>query len=171
MRSVLSLAVAWAVIASSVAAAPGDEFPTVKAESLAKTKVVWPADFPAARNVLLVSFGRDMQAEVDAWDAALKPLRSDAVEIFNTPLIPNPGAIVRGFITGGMRSIYKDDAARRRVVPLFVDEKTVFPQLGVTERATPLLIVYTGEGREVGRVQGKWSESGQADVERLIRQP
>ncbi|MBM3513535.1 MAG: hypothetical protein FJX59_07440 [Alphaproteobacteria bacterium] len=167
----------WIVIAAALAvtqafAAPGDQLPMLKAESLAKKKFAWPTDFAAERNVLLISFGRDMQAEVDAWDAALVPLAKDgAVSVFNTPLIPNPGAIVRGFITGGMRGIYKDDAARARVVPLFVEEKVVFPQLGVGDRSSPLIIVYAKDGREIGRYQGKASEAGTADIARLVREP
>jgi hypothetical protein len=57
-------------------AAPGDPFPPVKAESLARKKIAWPADFTAKRTILLFSFGRDMQADVDAWDAALGPVRA-----------------------------------------------------------------------------------------------
>lgn len=161
-----------ALCAAGAAAAPGDTLPAIKAESLAKTKFTWPADFTAERNVLLISFGRDMQAEVDAWDAAVARLgESGSVAVFNTPLIPNPGAIVRGFITGGMRGIYKDEAARRRVVPLFVDEDDIFPKFGVTDRASPLIIVYARDGREIGRHQGKVSEAGTAEIERLVRQP
>lgn len=164
----------WAILSAALcaaAAAPGDMMPAIKAESLAKAKLTWPADFSAERNVLLISFGRDMQAEVDAWDAALAPLASDgAVAVFNTPLIPNPGAIVRGFITGGMRGIYKDAAARARVIPLFVDEDEVFPKLGVTDRSSPLIVVYARDGREIGRHQGKMSEAGTAEIERLVRQ-
>jgi hypothetical protein len=170
MRSVLIAALA-AMSSVAVTAAPGDQLPDLAGETLAKTKIAWPKDFPTDRVLLLVSFGRDMQAEVDAWDAALTPLRSDTLAIFNTPLIPNPGAIVRGFITGGMRSIYKDESARARMVPLYVDEKKIFPRLGITERATPLILVYTRDGRELGRVQGKVSADLRSEVERIARQP
>jgi hypothetical protein len=155
--------------AAPAAAEPGREFPSVKAETLAKAKVTLPDDFAAARNVILVSFGRDMQQAVDAWDAALAPFRSDGrVEVYNTPLIPNPGALVRGFITGGMRSVYTDDAARRRVIVLFVDEESYFPALGVTARDAPLVIVTDRAGVELGRVQAPLGDAALSDVRALI---
>lgn len=155
--------------AGPAAAEPGQAFPTVKAETLAKTKVTLPADFTAERNVILVSFGRDMQDAVDAWDAALAPLRAEAqVEVYNTPLIPNPGALVRGFISGGMRSVYTDEAIRRRVIVLYVDEDTYFPALGVTARAAPLVIVTDRSGIERGRVQSALNDAALSAVRALI---
>ena len=157
-----------AAVPRDAAAAAGDVLPAVKAESLAGKKIAWPTDFAAERTILLFSFGRDMQDDVDAWDAALAPLRAaGTAEVYNTPLIPNPGALVRGFISGGMRSVYKDPATRARVVVLFVDEKTYFPALGVTDRTAPLVLVVGRDGVERGRVQGKVNDALIADVRAL----
>ena len=151
-------------------ASPGSAIPEVKAETLNKAKIVVPKDFTAERNVLLFSFGRDMQAPTDAWDAALAPDRDGtAVQVYNMPLIPNPGAIVRSFISGGMRGIYEGKALRDQVVVMYVEEKTYFPALGVTDKSAPLVVVTDMAGIEVGRVQGNLSEALLADVHKLIR--
>lgn len=146
-------------------------FPTVKARTLNKDKITVPKDFSAARNVLLISFGRDMQEPVDAWDAALTPLResSDAVQVYNSPLIPNPGALVRGFINGGFRGIYKDKTLRERVVILYIDEDEVFPALSITDedKAVPLVLVTDQAGAILGRVSGLADESNVAAVTAL----
>jgi hypothetical protein len=150
-------------------AAAGASIPPVKAETLNKAKLAIPADFTAARNVLLFSFGRDMQAAVDAWDAALAPDRDGVrVQVYNMPLIPNPGALVRGFISGGMRSVYADTAVRDRVVVLFVEEKTYFPALGVADRSAPLIVVTDRAGVELGRVQSALSAEALAAVRTLV---
>jgi hypothetical protein len=161
----------WAAIAMPglAFAAVGTPVPEVKAETLNKAKITVPKDFTAERNILLFSFGRDMQAPVDAWDAALAPDRDGAaVQVYNMPLIPNPGAIVRGFISGGMRGIYEDKAVRDRVVVMYVEEKTYFPALGVTDKTAPLIVVTDKAGVEVGRVQGNFSDALLADVRKLI---
>jgi hypothetical protein len=146
-------------------------FPTVKARTLNKDKITVPKDFSAARNVLLISFGRDMQEPVDAWDAALTPLResSDAVQVYNSPLIPNPGALVRGFINGGFRGIYKDKTLRERVVILYIDEDEVFPALSITDedKAVPLVLVTDQVGGILGRVSGLANEANVAAVTAL----
>jgi hypothetical protein len=148
------LCVLW--LAALALPAGAETLPLIKAETLNKAPFTVPTSFTAARNILLFSFGRDMQAAVDAWDAALIPLRADPaeVQVYNMPLIPNPGGLVRGFINGGMRSVYKDAAVRDRVVVLYIDEKQVMPALGVTDRSQPIVLVADAAGAELGRVQG-----------------
>ena len=150
-------------------------FPTVKARTLNKDNITVPNDFSVARNVLLISFGRDMQEPVDAWDAALTPLResSEAVQVYNTPLIPNPGALVRGFINGGFRGIYKDESLRDRVVILYVDEDEVFPVLdiGDEDKLQPLVLVTDQAGTVIGRVSGLADVANVAAVTALATQP
>ena len=149
-----------------------DVLPTVKARTLNKDKVTLPEDFSAAYNVLLISFGRDMQEQVDAWDEALASLResSDQVQVYNTPLIPNPGAIVRGFINSGFRSIYKDEDLRDRIVILFVKEKKVFPALAIDDgvKTAPLVLVVAQDGTLIGRVQGLADEANVAAVRAFV---
>lgn len=161
MARLISLLTAVLVVgglASAPLVAQETVFPTVKARTLNKDRITVPADFTAERNVLLISFGRDMQEPVDAWDAALTQLResSDAIQVYNTPLIPKPNGIIRGFINGGFRGIYEDDAMRDRVVILYVKEKEVFPALNIGEddKAVPLILVTNKAGKILGRVSG-----------------
>ncbi|MSO99054.1 MAG: hypothetical protein EXR11_12690 [Rhodospirillaceae bacterium] len=171
MNRFLALAGAAALIvaAADARAAVGAVIPEVKAETLNKAKLVIPKDFTAARNILLFSFGRDMQPAVDAWDAALVPSRDGSgLQVYNMPLIPNPGAIVRGFISGGMRSVYKDKALRDRVIVLYVEEETYFPALGVTNKTAPLIVVTDKAGTELGRVQSNLNEAALAEVKALV---
>jgi hypothetical protein len=162
------VALSFAVVHDAQAAA-GAVVPEVKAETLNKAKIVVPKDFTAERNILLFSFGRDMQAPVDAWDAALAPERDGAaVQVYNMPLIPNPGAIVRGFISGGMRGIYEDKAVRDRVIVLYVDEKVYFPALGVADKTAPLIVVTDKTGVEIGRVQSSLTDAALAEVRTLL---
>ncbi|MDX2142256.1 MAG: hypothetical protein SFV19_02775 [Rhodospirillaceae bacterium] len=156
-------------LAATALAAPGDRIPQAKVETLNKTKIVVPDGFTAEKNVLLFSFGRDMQDAVDAWDAALTPDRDGTqVQVYNMPLIPNPGALVRGFISGGMRGIYKDKAVRDRVIVMYVEEKDYFPALGVADRTAPLIVVTDQAGIEIGRVQSTLNDTAVAEVRALI---
>ena len=74
-----------AVLAAAPAAA--DVLPTIKAETLNKTPFTVPTSFTAGRNVLMFSFGRDMQKAIDDWDAQLAHLRRDpqACQVYNMP--------------------------------------------------------------------------------------
>jgi hypothetical protein len=169
MRTSIFLALLLTIeMLSAPAIAQDQVFPTVKARTLNKDKITVPTDFTAARNIMLLSFGRDMQESVDEWDAALITVReaSDAVQVYNAPLIPKPNGIVRGFINGGFRSIYKDEAMRDRVVILYIDEDEVFSALNITEedKQQPLVMVTDQQGAIIGRVPGLADEANVAQV-------
>ena len=155
-------------------AAQDSTFPTVKARTLNKDRITVPEDFTAARNILLLSFGRDMQESVDAWDAALTSVResSDDVQVYNAPLIPKPNGIIRGFINGGFRSIYKDEGLRDRVVILYIDEDDVFPALNIgdDDKLQPLVMVTDQAGVILGRVAGLAEEANISRVMELATQ-
>lgn len=168
----LAMIVMAIMVLAGPAVAQDTVFPTVKARTLNKDRITVPEDFTAAYNILLLSFGQDMQQPIDAWEAALTPLResSDGIQVYNTPLIPNPGALVRGFINGGFRGLYKDEAMRERIVILYVKEKEVFPALGITEevKTVPLVMVTAQNGRIIGRVSGEADEANVAAVTALV---
>lgn len=157
-------------VSAPVHAGAGSAIPAVKAETLNKTKIEVPQGFTAAHNVLLFSFGRDMQKAVDDWDAALAPDRDGVnVQVYNMPVIPNPGGLVRGFISGGMRDIYKDKNLRDRVIVLYVEEKTYMPALGVTDKTAPLIVITDKAGVEVGRVQSALNDDALALVRSTLK--
>ncbi len=170
MKIRISILISAVLFCAPAYAGVGSAVPSVKAETLNKTKLEVPLGFTAARNVLMFSFGRDMQKPVDDWDAALAPDRDGTnVQVYNMPLIPNPGAIVRSFISGGMRDIYKDKDVRDRVVVLYVEEKTYFPALGVTDKTAPLIVVTDKSGVEVGRVQSVLNDAALAELRSLLQ--
>ncbi len=164
--------VVFALVGTGPTWAQESFFPTVKAHTLNKDRITIPDDFSTDYNILLLSFGREMQEPVDAWDAALTPLResSDQIQVYNTPLIPNPGALVRGFINGGFRGIYEDKALRDRIVILYVKEKEVFPVLNISEddKTVPMVIVTAQDGRILGRVSGLADKTNLAAVQALV---
>lgn len=166
----LILAAAFAVPINGVA--QENVFPTVKARTLNKDRFTVPEDFTAAYNILLVSFDQDMAESIDEWDAALTTLRetSHQIQVFSTPLIPNPGALVRGFINGGFRGMYKDEIVRDRTIILYVKEKEVFPDLNISDedKAQPMIFVTDQQGRIIGRVSGLADEENLAVVKALV---
>ncbi|MBT6090945.1 MAG: hypothetical protein HOH20_15335 [Rhodospirillaceae bacterium] len=155
-------------------AAQDSTFPTIKARTLNKDRITVPKGFTAARNILLLSFGRDMQESVDAWDAALASVResSDNVQVYNAPLIPKPNGIIRGFINGGFRGIYKDEGMRDRVVILYIDEDEVFPALNISDddKLQPLVMITDQAGVILGRIAGVVDDANVARVTELVTQ-
>lgn len=162
----------WAGVAGVSMPAQADVFPTIKANTLNKDRFTVPEDFTKTRNILLASMDQGLEDAIDAWDAALAPLRgsSEDIEVYNTPLIKKPGALIRGFINGGFRGIYKEDDVRDRVIILYLeDQDAVFTALGITEtdKAAPMIFVTDQTGTILGRVPGEATPENVAAVTAL----
>ncbi len=175
-RFSIAVGLALAVLAFAVPSAQADVFPTVKARTLNKDRFTVPEDFEKPRNILLVSMDQGLEDAIDAWDAALSPLRasSDRVEVYNTPLIKKPGALIRGFINGGFRGIYKGDDVRDRVIILYLeDQDAVFAMLDIKEedKSAPMIFVTDQAGEILGRVPGPATPENVAAVSALVAGP
>ncbi len=172
IRLLTLMCLAAGLVLPNTSTAQDAVFPTINARTLNKDRITFPDDFTAAYNLLLVSFDQDMAVHIDDWDAALTTLResTEQIQVYNTPLIPNPGALVRRFINRGFRGIYEDETLRDRIVILYVKEKEVFPALNIgdEDKAVPMVIVTAQDSRILGRVSGLADERNVAVVQALV---
>ncbi|MBM3494809.1 MAG: hypothetical protein FJX72_10920, partial [Armatimonadetes bacterium] len=80
-------------------------FPVLEAESLRNRTVRLPEGLTGARNLLLVAYEREQQADVDTWLAVLDTLapRIPDFAYYELPTISGSYKWMRAVIDGGMR--------------------------------------------------------------------
>ena len=105
-------------------------FPQITSKNLNKDTFIVPDSLDKAFNIFIISFDRDMQIEADKWfsDLAILNNSKPIIDIFNTPVIPDPGRFVRGFINRGFKSIYKNKSMRDRVIIMYVKKDGFYVQ-------------------------------------------
>ena len=139
-----------------------NKLPIIEARTLNKENFSVPKSFEVNKNVLLISFGRDMQVAIDDWTRALKVPENMTGKfiVYNMPIIPNPGAIVRGFINRGFRSQYKDKSTRKLTVILYVKKELIEALVPRKEdMLQPLVLIVDRAGNILARVPGVASEA------------
>jgi hypothetical protein len=126
------------------------------AENLNGVEVTLPAQFTAERTAITFSFGQDQAKDGDAWQALIEGKEADRSKLafYHVALINRPGGMIRGFIRSGMRSIYKDEAQRAKVIVLFTERAPYMQAMDFTSDSAVITLLFDPTGREIGRVAG-----------------
>jgi hypothetical protein len=167
MRVQLILAAALGLTAFGSAHA--QILPPIKAATLNKQPISWPAGLPAARTILMIAFDRKQQSQIDGWVVGLQLKAANAPSWFEVPLIKNPGRLVRTFIDSGMRRGIPITADRAHVVTVYGDKKRLMAAMGISNEAVIHIIVVERSGRIVQRASGAFNPASAGPILAAVR--
>jgi hypothetical protein len=104
-----------------------NSFPKVKGMNLEGEEKFLPKDFKAPKNIVIVAFKREQQADVDTWIKALDPVieANPQLALYELPVLQKFNFLMRFNINNGMRYGIPDKKARERTICLYLD-KTSF---------------------------------------------
>ena len=107
-------------------------FPVIAAESLRGRSVKMPEQFKGARNLLLVAYQREQQADIDTWLAVIDSVAAGAPDFayYEIPTISSSAKWMRAMIDGGMKQGIPDRAQRDRTITLYLDVDWFRGQIG-----------------------------------------
>lgn len=103
-------------------------------------------------SVWVLGFDRAQQPQIDRIFALLATLRKGhpALDVWEVPVIEDPGAVVRFFIDNGMKSGIQGDARRAKVVTLYVASRAEWLRsAGITTTAEAVVVRVSADGQVV----------------------
>lgn len=129
-------------------------FPVIEATTLQGRKVRLPDQLKGERNLLLVAYEREQQAEVDTWLTALASFEAKppAFAYYELPCISGGMKWMRAVIDGGMKQGIPDRKQRDRVITLYLDVDWLRAQIGTAERDDIAALLVDRDGV----VQARW---------------
>lgn len=125
--------------------------PDFSAETLAERKVQLPRDLPGGRTLVLVTFERAQEKNLDTWVVGLALLKSPIAWVV-TPVIDKQNAFVQAMITGGMRLGTSDLKERDNTIPLFTSQKDFIAALQLKSGQKTNYAVIVDRGGQVWAV-------------------
>src|ERR1700759_3389007 len=140
---------------------PAAVLPPVTAYALDRAKVTLPADFTAPLNLLILSFQRDQQPQVDGWMPALPP-GALSVQTWLLPVSPRASGLYRWWQNASLRSSLPPSQPRRYTVPLYVDKARLLRALQVSSEQEVVLLLTDKAGHVLWRTTGPVSDSKKA---------
>ncbi len=136
-------------------------FPQLQAANLEKRSMSLPGDFEGTRNLLLVAFQREQQAQVDTWLREMKRFEEvdPGFRYYELPTIQRPNRLLRWIIDTGMRRGIPDPKARARTITLYIDKAPFLRALGITDETQIHCFLVDRTGRVLWHTEGVFEES------------
>lgn len=141
-------------------------FPRVEGRNLEGRHFALPMDFEGERNVVLVAFRREQQADVDSWLPFLKETaaRRPDLRVYELPTLNRRYSLMRGFIDGGMQRGIPELATREATITLYIHKAPFRQALGITTEAHITTFLVTRDGRVLWRADGPMTAAAAASL-------
>ena len=147
--------IAGSYLGLAQAMANDSQFPPLEGELLSSDEVIFPADFKASHHMVIMSFDRDQEKQIEGWIKAASALPAN-ISLFEVALIGKVGGIARFFIKGGMRDMEQYKARKKTVMPYFGDADAVKDVLNITDNSQVHAFLITKEGQILWQGKGDY---------------
>lgn len=133
-------------------------FPVIAAETLRGRRLQLPDQLNGERNLLLVAYEREQQADIDTWLAVLDTfsVTQPTFAYYELPTIDNNYKWMRAVIDGGMKQGIPDRAQRDRTITLYMDVAWFRKQIGTAEQDGIAALLVDREGTILARWYGRY---------------
>ena len=159
-------ALPYAVAASQTSQTPQTAvLPPVTAYTLDRAKVTLPANFAAPLNLLILSFQRDQQSQVDGW---LPAITAPTVQTWWLFVSPRENGLYRWWLNASLRGSLVASQPRRYTVPLYVNKTQFLKSLQISSEQDVVLLLTDREGHVLWRASGAVDESKKAALGRFV---
>ncbi|HEU5439123.1 MAG TPA: hypothetical protein VFU88_07515 [Ktedonobacterales bacterium] len=147
-------------------------FPRVHAANLEHREFTLPDDFDGERNLVLIAFKREQQAEIDTWIPAAQRLAREHPDVryYELPTISRGVPLARWWLDAAMRAGIPDRAAREATITLYVDKPAFRDALQLPTEETIAVLLVRRDGQVLWRDEGAYTEEkGQRLMDTLNR--
>jgi hypothetical protein len=138
---------------------PG-RFPVIEAESLRGRSIRLPDQLKGERNLLIVAYEREQQADIDTWLAVLDTfsVKEPAFAYYELPSLSSIYKWMRAVIDGGMKQGIPDRTQRDRTITLYLDVEWFRAQIGTADEPGIAALLVDREGTILARWYGRYSD-------------
>jgi hypothetical protein len=138
---------------------PG-RFPVIEAETLRGRTIRLPDQLKGERNLLLVAYEREQQADIDTWLAVLDTfsVQPPAFAYYELPSLSSSYKWMRAVIDGGMKQGIPDRAQRDRTITLYLDVDWFRGQIGTAAEPGIAALLVDRAGTILQRWYGRYSD-------------
>ncbi len=166
-RSVVVLPIVWVLAcvlgygASSQAAPALGTFSAIQATSLDRTHLHLPANFSGELNLVIISFAREQQQEVDSWIPAARKIESTHSQFryYELPTMSRENLLYRWWFDEALRSNTTDKDLRSRILTAYVNKHNFKKSLDIKNEKRVIAILVDPKGRVYWRADGPYTDA------------
>jgi hypothetical protein len=172
-RLALVLPIFWILVglfaqgATTPPAAALGQFPAIQATSLDGIHMNLPASFSGQLNLVILSFAREQQQEVDSWIPAARKIESNHSEFrfYELPTMSRENLLYRWWFDEALRSNTTDKNLRSRILTAYVSKRAFKKSLHIENEKRVVAILVDQKGQVYWRSDGMYTD---ADTRALL---
>lgn len=136
------------------------QFPAITATSLDKRQLALPRSFAGDLNLVIVSFAREQQAQVDTWIQPAQQLESQhaTLRYYELPTMSRENLLYRWWFDSALRTSTTDPTLRRRILTVYVRKAEFRQALDIPNEKHIVAILVNRSGNIFWRADGPYSE-------------
>lgn len=141
-------------------AQPLGEFPAIQATSLDGARLNLPANFSGQLNLVVISFAREQQKEVDSWIPAARKIESahNKFRYYELPTMSRENLLYRWWFDEALRSNTTDKDLRSRILTAYVSKHAFKESLHIANEKRAVAILVDQKGRVYWRADGSYTD-------------
>lgn len=143
------------------------QFPAIPATNLDKAQMNLPQDFAGSLNLVIISFAREQQRDVDTWIPVARQLEAahSKLRYYELPTLSWENLLYRWWFNAALRSDTTDIALRKRILTAYVSKRKFRQALHIVNEKQVVAILVDRTGHVVWRADGPYAE---ADMPTLL---
>ena len=135
------------------------KFPPIQATSLDGAHMHLPANFSGQLNLVIVSFAREQQHDVDSWIPAARKIESahSQFRYYELSTMSRENFLYRWWFNEALRSNTTDKALRSRILTAYVNKRSFKKSLAIKNEKRVVAILVDPKGQVYWRADGAFT--------------
>jgi hypothetical protein len=166
-RLLFVLPIVWILVgllaqgATTPPAAALGQFPAIQATSLDGARMNLPANFSGQMNLVIISFAREQQQQVDSWIPAARKIESahSQFHFYELPTMSRENLLYRWWFDEALRSNTTDKDLRSRILTVYVNKHAFKESLKIQNEKRVVAILVDQKGQVYWRADGSYRDA------------
>jgi hypothetical protein len=156
--------------ATTAAAAQVGEFPAIPATSLDGAKLHLPQNFAGKLNLVVISFAREQQTQVDTWTPVARQIQSDHSNFsyYELPTTARENLLYRWWFDSALRSNSTDKDLRSRTLTAYVSKHSFEKALHIANEKNVVALLVDRAGKIYWRADGACTDQTKISLQAAL---
>lgn len=145
-------------------------FPAVRATSLNKTQMRLPGDFGGQVNLVIISFAREQQHDVDSWLPAARKLEEahGKFRYYELAAMGDRNILYRWYFNAALRTYTTDSTLRSRTLIVYQSKRQFRDALAIPNDKKAVAVLVDKTGRVLWRADGGYSDADMKTLQAAV---
>jgi hypothetical protein len=146
------------------------QFPVIQATSLDKAKLHLPQDFAGQLNLIVISFAREQQQEVDTWIPVARQIQSahSNLSYYELSTASRENLLYRWWFDAALRSNTTDKELRSRILTAYVGKHNFDKTLHIADEKQVVTVLVDRSGKVYWRAKGSCTEEAKLALQSTL---